>query len=130
MLTQQFPFAHHLLLFFMPRGSYWKERRSLAAAMTGPKARAQACFGDGTSPVKWDQKGRGDGRGSSFLGSALQALGLLWVPSSLATRQEHSPAALPPRHSPGTGQEKALGEKLCQSAAVEWRAGIPASPLH
>lgn len=47
-------------------------------------------------------------------GSALQALGLLWVPHSLATRQGHGPAALFPTSLPrrlagrGPGRETEL----------------------
>lgn len=39
-----------------------------------------------------------------FLGSALQALGLLQVPSSVASRKGPSPAALSPTSLPGAGR--------------------------
>ena len=114
------PWHSHLPLFFMPGGSYRKERlgrrrrdgrrrrrdgrRSLAAATTGPEAGAHWLGLRGADDSGLGKRGqRGLNRGC-FLGSALQALGLLQVPSSLASKKGPGPAALSPTSLPGAGR--------------------------
>lgn len=107
------PWHSHLPLFFMPRGSYRKERlgrrrrdgrRSLAAATTGPEAGAHWLGLRGADDSGLGKRGqRGLNRGC-FLGSALQALGPLQVPSSLASKKGPGPAALSPTSLLGAGR--------------------------
>lgn len=104
----------------MPRGSYRKERlgrrqrdgrRSLAAATTGSEARAHWLGLRGADDSGLGKKGqRGLNRGC-FLGSALQTLGLLQVPSSLASRKGPGPAALSSASLPG--RRKRPWERSC-----------------